>query len=198
MSPAFPYLCALRFAIGTLWTTEVVILTGRSILPAGTSNEDTPAVIAMKAELTRQTAKNCALQGSCTLLPLLPIQGRRGDGAGIVSISKSQARATSQVQQQVQEQPAKHENGQRRCHRLPAPSATSKGRSNLQNTMSAARSRCINNEPTRYGNCQENCQEQRAKKVWESTRATSQGTGIVKSNEPRRYGNCREREREPP
>ena len=49
--PTFPYLCALRFAMGTLWTTEVVILTGRSILPAGASNEDTPEVMAMKAEL---------------------------------------------------------------------------------------------------------------------------------------------------
>ena len=37
--------------MGTLWTTEVVILTGRSILPAGAFVEDTPAVIAMKAEL---------------------------------------------------------------------------------------------------------------------------------------------------
>ena len=51
MSPAFPYLCALRCAMGTLWTTEVVILTGRSIVPAGASNEDTPEVMAMKAEL---------------------------------------------------------------------------------------------------------------------------------------------------
>ena len=37
--------------MGTLWTTEVVILTGRSIVPAGASNEDTPEVMAMKAEL---------------------------------------------------------------------------------------------------------------------------------------------------
>ena len=49
--PTFPYLCALRCAMGTLWTTEVVILTGRSIVPAGASNEDTPEVMAMKAEL---------------------------------------------------------------------------------------------------------------------------------------------------
>jgi hypothetical protein len=74
---------------------------------------------------TRQAARNCALQGSCPLLLLLPIQGRRGDGAGIASIksrwtgdlhkhhecceipSKRQARAK---QEQEQEQRAKQSN----------------------------------------------------------------------------------------
>ena len=98
--------------MGTLWTTEVVILTGRSIVPAGASNEDTPEVMAMKSELVALRAfkatthlqvlpalanglprnktdcLNYALQGSCTILPLLPIQGGRGAGAGIVSINK--------------------------------------------------------------------------------------------------------------
>ena len=79
--PTFPYLCALRFAIGTLWTTEVVILTGRSILPAGASNEDTPAVIAMKAELvalralkatTTPAATTGAGKRACTQQDRLP------------------------------------------------------------------------------------------------------------------------------
>ena len=118
MSPAFPYLCALRFAIGTLWTTEVVILTGRSILPAGASNEDTPAVIAMKAELvalralkatTTPAATTGAGKRACTQQDRLPKIARfrgaarsfryfqfRGEGETVRELSVS-ARATQEL-----------------------------------------------------------------------------------------------------
>jgi len=82
MNPAFPYLCVLRCAMGTLWTTEVVILTGRSriglfsdrfcaarpmawsrtietkttVLLSGVSNDDTPEVMVMQAELAELRA----------------------------------------------------------------------------------------------------------------------------------------------